>query len=294
LYSTLHRNDLEAEVEQLRQMSAAGEWQQLAVVLDRATVQIPAGEFFRGSNDFRRDERPQRRIYLDEFEIDRYEVTNSQFQRFLEAPGLEPPPYWLNGIFPSGLADYPVVAVTWTEANAYCLWAGKRLPTEAEWEKACRGPDGNLYPWGNEWDASRANVDPLAGSYHQTQPNPETSLWDNEWQLVQTAPMSPGSRGLRPVGSYPGGASPYGILDLAGNASEWVADWYNYSGYGTLPDENPFAAGPEWDHALRGSTWYDPTGSAAWGQNQSRCSRRNSSHNPRDIRIGFRCARSIP
>jgi formylglycine-generating enzyme required for sulfatase activity len=105
--------------------------------------------------------------YLDAFAIDRYEVTNIQYGRFLSATGKRAPSYWSDGQYPAGRADYPVVGIGWEDASAYCAWAGKRLPREAEWEKACRGPDGNLYPWGNQWDARLANMDHTTASLSQ-------------------------------------------------------------------------------------------------------------------------------
>jgi len=112
-----------------------------------------------GSNSGRADERPQHAVYLDAFDLDRYEVTHVRYQRFLQATGRRPPPYWSDDDYPAGQSDYPVVGVSWDDADAYCAWAGKRLPTEAEWEKACRGTDGRVYPWGNLWEPRRANVD---------------------------------------------------------------------------------------------------------------------------------------
>ncbi len=281
---------LPALIQNIRTLSARGDGPALADLLDRTTVSIPAGAFLRGSDTAHWDERPARPITLDGFAIDRFEVTNAQFQRFLLATSQPAPPYWTGTAYPTDQADYPVTGVTWEQAAAYCRWAGKRLPTEAEWEKACRGTDGRLYPWGNTWDASNANLDPLAGSSERQPGGAEAVEWDAAYALLRSTHTSPGSCGLRPVGSYPAGASPYGVLDMAGNASEWVADWYAFADYSQLPDHNPRTTGPEWNHALRGSAWYDPNGSPAWSQDLSRCSARNSSHDTRDPRVGFRCA----
>jgi formylglycine-generating enzyme required for sulfatase activity len=255
-------------------------------------VSVAAGAFLMGRDRGRTDERPQHSVYLDAFEIDRYEVTNAQYRRFAEATGQSPPPYWQNGLYPLGQEDRPVVGVSWSEADAYCRWAGKRLPTEAEWEKACRGTDGRIYPWGNRWDLGRLNVDLtrhlVAGAGNEVLP------WQDAWSLLQSSPASRIRPSLQPIGSYPEGASPLGVFDASGNASEWVADWYNWSGYENLPDRNPLVTVPPWNHSVRGSAWYDPAGARGWAQTMSRCSARNSSHEIRDPRMGFRCARSVP
>jgi formylglycine-generating enzyme required for sulfatase activity len=266
----------------------------LPEALNRDAVRIPAGDFLMGSDTDRADERPQRLVYLDAFDIDRYEVTNAQYERFVKATRHVAPAYWPGDVFPPGQADYPVVAVSWVDANAYCRGVGKRLPTEAEWEKACRGTDGRIYPWGAVWDPWRANVDAGPGRpWAAGMTEPGKSALDDARQTLRATPDGPQARGLRPVGSYPSGAGPYGVMDLAGNASEWVADWYNWEGYWKLPDRNPVGSEPPWNHALRGSSWYDPSGDAGWVRDQSRCSARNSSHAAFEPRAGFRCARSI-
>jgi formylglycine-generating enzyme required for sulfatase activity len=287
---TVRNARLHNEVARLQELKAARNWQALANRLDQNLVRVPAGQFWRGSGDRRADERPKKQIVLDAFEIDRFETTNVQYQRFVQATGEKPPPYWTGEAFPPGQEDYPVVGVSWEQANRYCRWAGRRLPTEAEWEKACRGTDGRLYPWGDSWEAGRANVDPLSGSFLAGEMSQGGPRWIRAWSLLQATPAASGERGLRPVGSYLQGASPYGILDLAGNASEWVADRYTFTDYSGLPTLNPSAGGSLGNHALRGSAWYDPTGSPAWQEDQSRCAARNSSHTAFDLRVGFRCA----
>jgi sulfatase modifying factor 1 len=271
-----------------RQAATSGDWAALAVLLDQQMVLVPAGDFLMGSNRDRPDEQPEHRVYLDAFQIDRFEVTNAQYRRFAEAAGRAFPPYWENGVYPPGREDYPVVGVSWAEADAYCRWAGKRLPTEAEWEKACRGTDGRTYPWGSRWDADRLNVD-LTRHVPRSEGD-EVFKWQDAWTLLGTSPASRTRPGLRPVGSYAAGASPYGMLDASGNASEWVADWYNWTGYAKLPNRNPLVTGPPWNHGVRGSSWYDPSGAKGWARSMSRCSARNSSHELRDPRTGFRCA----
>jgi len=216
--------------------------------------------------------------------MDRFEVTNVQYLRYLETTDAKPPRYWTGRSFPPGSVDDPVVGVSWADAKAYCEWVGKRLPTEAEWEKACRGAEGNLFPWGDQWDAVKANVGFLSVE------NWPASLEDG-WRLLQVQGADSGFPSLQAIGSYPGGASPYGVWDLAGNASEWVSDWYNWDGYWDLPWVNPIGLGPPWNHVIRGSGWFDRSGQEDQIADLSRCSARNSSHSDDDPRLGFRCAR---
>jgi formylglycine-generating enzyme required for sulfatase activity len=275
----------DGEIILIRQLAAA-EDPSLADLLDGSMVQIPAGEFLMGSEAGKDDERPQRLVYLDTYQIDRYEVTNIQYQRYLQAKGRKPPRHWSGNDYPPGQADMPVVGVRWLDADAYCAWVGKRLPTEAEWEKACRGADGHIYPWGDRWYPDRANE---GIPFEEARPG----LWDEAWSFLQADQTGAEAPGLRPVGTYPEGASPYGAMDMVGNASEWVWDWYNWSGYWDLPASNPRVLGPPWNRCLRGSSWYIPYGNISERRERSRCSARSSSHAADgDARAGFRCARS--
>jgi formylglycine-generating enzyme required for sulfatase activity len=200
-------------------------------------VTIPAGEFLMGNAEGkgRDDERPQRSIYLDEFSIDQVEVTNERYMAFVKSIGHRTPPNpYGTGPLQSikGIEQLPVVQTTWYDAKAYCSWAKKRLPTEAEWEKAARGTDGRLYPWGNEAPtAKRAN-------------------FDREWEDEQT---------LHAVGSLPDGDSPYGVKDMAGNVREWISDWYDAEYYQHAPKRNP--QGPDKKgvvRSIRGGSWHSP------------------------------------
>jgi formylglycine-generating enzyme required for sulfatase activity len=285
-YPASNSADLNAEIERVRGLARSGDLIAFAKALDQSVIRIPAGEFVMGSNNGRSDEKPEHSVYLDAFDIDRFEVTNAQYRRFLQAEGRTAPPYWTGVEYPIGQADYPVVGVSWEEADAYCAWAGKRLPTEAEWEKTCRGTDGRTYPWGNEWDARRANVETTA-------PQAWPIDWSVAWKSLQASPIESETHTLKPGGSYPDSASIYGLFDLVGNASEWVEDWYNWSDYQNLPTQNPRSMGPPWNHSLRGSSWFDPYGNTSWTPEMSRCSARNSSHETQDPRVGFRCALSV-
>ena len=217
--------------------------------------QHPAGWFLMGQDDGPRSARPQRRVYLDAFWIDRTEVTNIAFDEFVAETGFQPEREW-DAAFATEHPSEPVTGILWTEADAYCRWAGKRLPTEAEWEKAARGTDGRTYPWGNEWDTTRAN----------------------------TAESKIG--GPLPVGSSPAGASPYSVLDLAGNVAEWVSDSFIFDYYTQAPDRNPGGPDEVSDHGLRGGSWASP-------REQAQTFFRDSSHSVKpNARVGFRCAQS--
>jgi formylglycine-generating enzyme required for sulfatase activity len=213
-------------------------------------VTIPAGEFQMGcddtnpNEDCNSDEQPLHTVYLDAYAIDKYEVTNTQYAEFLNTEGNqeEGSDTWLDAdsssvrIHESGgvwqadadYEDHPVIEVTWYGARAYCQWQGKRLPTEAEWEKAARGSsDTRMYPWGDQAvDCTLANYGGCVGDTTQ-------------------------------VGSYPTGASPYGALDMTGNVWEWVNDWYDGGYYGISPYNNP--PGPDSGdyRVLRGGGWTD-------------------------------------
>ena len=241
------------EIEFIRQLAAVDD-PALAELLEADVVYIQAGNFIMGSDNGRDDERPQKLVYLDGFEIDRFEVTNLQYWLFLQATERKVPQYWSENIYRTGQADCPVVGVSWEDANAYCQWAGKRLPTEAEWEKACRGVDGRIYPWGDAWDLERANV------FVSEKSTGSAIAWESAWQYLRETLSGPEKLGLQPVGSYGSGASPYGVMDLVGNTSEWVSDWYNWSDTSEMPDINHVGLGPPWNHSLRGSAWYDAVG----------------------------------
>jgi formylglycine-generating enzyme required for sulfatase activity len=163
-------------------------------------VEIPAGEFTMGNDGGDDDEKPAHTVTLEAFEIDMFEVTNADFARFVEETGYQTEAEKAGEMgwraYAEGKDNYPVVKVTWNDADAYCQWAGKRLPTEVEWEKAARGEEGFIYPWGNEWDPAKVNA------------------------------KESGFRGTVAVGSFAEGASPYGVFDMAGNVWEWMADWY--------------------------------------------------------------------
>ncbi|MEK7399599.1 MAG: SUMF1/EgtB/PvdO family nonheme iron enzyme [Candidatus Poribacteria bacterium] len=191
-------------------------------------VLIPAGEFQMGSNDGENDEKPVHAVYLNAFYMDKYEVTNTQYGKFMKESKHEAPKYWNDSSF--NTPNHPVVGVSWNDAKAYAEWAGKRLPTEAEWEKAARGGlVGKLYPWGDTLTHDDANYNGTGGK--------------DIWKYTS------------PVGSFaPNG---YGLYDMAGNVWEWCADWYDSNYYSNSPKSNP--AGPSSGElrVLRGGSWSD-------------------------------------
>ncbi len=241
-------------------------------------VLIPGGTFQMGglNGQAQPDEKPDHKVTLKSFWLDKTEVTKSQYAQCVAAGACEIPnelksstrsDYYTNAEY----ADYPVVFVTWNDAKTYCEWAGRRLPTEAEWEFAARGNDFRNYPWGD--------ADPTE----------------------ETANFGYKNKDTVKAGSYPNGASPYGILDMAGNVWEWVADYYSASYYEKSPAENP--TGPDkpgvngLQMVLRGGSWADEiielrVSNRGFGlaQNLEADKLSNSYAGQANERIGFRCA----
>ena len=196
-------------------------------------VLIPAGEFWMGSPDGEgdKDEHPRHRVSLDAYSMDKFEVTVSRYAKFLQLTGRRDPQYW-NQVNTSKHSNLPVVGVDWHDAEAYCQWAGKRLPTEAEWEKAARGTDGRTYPWGNG------------------QPTPKLANFNNKMYVKNAY-----DERLAPVDSYETGTSPYGIHHMAGNVWEWTADWYGDQYYAKNPPKNPQGPSKGDSKVIRGGSW---------------------------------------
>ncbi|MEO5956500.1 MAG: SUMF1/EgtB/PvdO family nonheme iron enzyme [Nitrospiraceae bacterium] len=222
-------------------------------------VSIPAGPFIRGTDRGGFDEKPQRTLVLDAFAIDRYEVTNFQYQQFVDATGHRksgPPSRYAKNMSRMRGINQPVVYVSWDDAETFCYWKGKRLPTEAEWEKAMRGTDGRLWPWGNVEQPNGAN-----------------------WARVQD-----GYDVAAPVGAVLTDQSPYGVMDGAGNVMEWVDDWYAETYFKEAPEQNPQSPESGNFRALRGG------GYATTGADIRITSRSKMVQDFRDETIGFRCA----
>ena len=242
-------------------------------------VRVPAGSFIMGSDkkvdhNAYRPEFPQRNVYVDAFEIDKFEVTTVQFLKFVLATNRPPLIDWQydGGNFQETMVNHPVMHVSWFDADAYCKWAGKRLPTSAEWEKAARGEDGRIYPWGNEpAGLSRANFG-RTGLSGPVRDRPE--------RLLLYPPIIS-------VDKYENAVSPYGVFQMAGNVAEWTADWYDPDYYKNAPNRNP--KGPEkgTQKAFRGGGWIDSTPSVRPAQ------RNGADPNTKMNWLGFRCARDM-
>jgi formylglycine-generating enzyme required for sulfatase activity len=223
-------------------------------------VYIPPGDFVQGSDMRHDDEGPEHTVYLDGYYIDKYEVTNLQYERFVKATGYPKPVHWFTGTYPKGKAYHPVIYVDWFNAKAYCEWAGKRLPTESEWEKAARGTDAREFPWGNEFSEEMGNVPDL------------------------------GMGSTMPVGSFEKGKSPYGLYDMTGNVWEWTEDWYKPYAGSADADTNVFYG--EKNKILKGGSWFECAiyncGLSAYTYNRS--------HFAPDVKnnsFGFRCASAV-
>ena len=257
--------------------------------LPEGMVLIPAGEFIMGTDDSQAnpDQHPAHKVYLDAFYIDKHEVTNAQFEEFILAGGYKKKKYWTEAGWDfiqkerffysspmretyridaplafgdntvSTAPDHPVIGVSWYEADAYAKWAEKRLPTEAEWEKAARGTKKKrIYPWGNKMGFEKLHYFP-----HQEK--------------------------LKPAGSFPKGASPYGVLDMAGSVWEWCADWYGENHYAQSQKKNPKGPTTGESKVLRGGGWDSI-------RLQLRCTHRYAEKpTHRAYTIGFRCVKDV-
>jgi formylglycine-generating enzyme required for sulfatase activity len=235
----------------------------LAASAEPGIVQIPAGEFTMGRTKLTSDDktnmrphvllddRPERKVWIDAFSLDAHEVTNEQYAEFVKATSHRAPYHWLGGKIPAGEEKFPAFSVSWDDADAYCKWAGKRLPTEAEWERAARGgKEGMDFPWGDKIDAKKA----LYGA------------------------ATPGV-----VAQFP--ANDFGLYDMAGGVSEWCADWFDHDYYKRGVDRNPKGPDSGEYKVIRGGAWSDS------GPRVTVFFRNWVRPNQRTPNLGFRCAK---
>lgn len=223
-------------------------------------VLIPAGPFSMGSGEEGEfDEIPQHNVFVSAFYMDKYEVTNEDYQRFIRGTQYHKQsiPFFQDDITLLFGPKLPAVGVSWDDALTYCQWLEKRLPTEAEWEKAARGEDGRIWPWGNNFGFNNANV-----------------LGDED-----------GYKYTAPVGSFETGRSAYGLYDMAGNVAEWVSDWYDQSYYKNSTFKDP--KGPETGRVrvYRGGSWNEA------GTGVRTAKRYTAAQHRTDAILGFRCAK---
>jgi len=258
LIGMLASTDLaQAQLERLRKNRPVEQ----VIPADTPMVEIPEGAFAMGSDGGQalEDERPAHRVWVGSFSMDLHEVTTAQYAVFLAVTNRLAPWQW-NTADLSQHSDRPVIGVDWSDADAYCRWKGRRLPTEAEWEKSARGTDGRLYPWGNQAPSKDLANFALGARFSYSQV-------------------------LMPVQSYEHGKSPYGLYQMAGNVWEWVQDWYAANYYEVSPEQNP--QGPEEGQfkVLRGGSWSDlPKYLLTYGRFKLPTETRNSY-------TGFRCAK---
>jgi formylglycine-generating enzyme required for sulfatase activity len=232
-------------------------------------IEIPAGPFQMGCNSgvdtqCRSDESPRHEVFLDCYLIDRYEVSRGDYKACIDASVCSTP---ADDWDPVALSDHPVTFVTWEMANTYCQWAGKRLPTEAEWEKAARGTDSLLYPFGNIWGGGT----PSTGNCSQM--NGNLCLLDT-WKVTDGAT----------------GTSPYGLFNMGGNVEEWVSDWYGSAYYASSPPENPQGPASGGAKVKRGGSWDSAVFDLRTGSRRAGVpdSFPDLTDGPK---VGFRCAR---
>ena len=211
-----------AQEVELKQLAQRG------IAQPEGMVVIPAGEFWMGTEDGLQDARPLHLVQLSSYWFDKYEVTNARYRQCVEGGGCTPPKDRLTFEDPQR-AQHPVTNITWNQARTFCQWQGKRLPTEAEWEKAARGTDGRRYPWGNDRDVVKS--------------------------LVKNGELTAGTSGTEPVGRQVATVSPYGVFDLIGSVSQWVKDWYADDFYQASSTRDPQGPLRGSFRVLRGGEW---------------------------------------
>lgn len=242
-------------------------------IIEQEMILVQEGEFIRGSTTDDKNaeinETPQYKVTVKAFYIDKYEVSNAMYKKFVDATSYTPPRHWVNGEIPFRKENHPVVYVSWDDAVAYAKWAGKRLPTEAEWEKAARGTDGKIYPWGNDFDKNKCR-------------NARSNI-----------------REITAINDYEQGQSPSGCYNMAGNASEWAHDRYDWRYYRRDPNPANNPTGPDDSEVdfekkvkfpsrvVRGGSWGD------YSEDLRTTARDAYPPDYKSFRIGFRCAKDV-
>jgi len=265
---------------------------------------VPPGDFLMGREDNRYDllrkkprdkddDRPVHRVHVEGFYVDKFEVTNLEYLRFAETTKRPKPWHWVRGLFAQGVAGKPVYNVDWQDAEAYCAWMGKRLPTEAEWEKAARGGLEQKYytTGGTAFYSRRAGG---GDDDDDASEESENSVFDLSNPVAQRDPYRPKEKvpdpeavydvpfGPEPVGSKkPNG---FGLYDMSGNVLEWCSDWFGLAYYGESPEKNPKGAASGLDRILRGGSWADGS------EDITVYFRNHALPDTRSPAIGFRCA----
>ncbi|NOY72659.1 MAG: formylglycine-generating enzyme family protein [Gammaproteobacteria bacterium] len=226
-------------------------------------IAIPAGAFIKGTHNRQPDEGPQHTVNTDAYLIDKYEVSNLQYAKFNKETKRKSPRHFRNRTYPPGKVDHPVVYVSWFDADAYCRWAGKRLPTDSEWEKAARGLDARIFPWGDQFAVEKSNT-PV------------------RWEAI-------GLFGdTTPVGSFSEGVSVFGLHDTSGNVWEWTASWYEAYPGNTTPSES---YGKRYK-TLKGGSWFDCSFYKC-GISAPTFNRAFFAPSTKNDSFGFRCAKDM-
>jgi iron(II)-dependent oxidoreductase len=297
---------------------------------------VPAGEYWQGRvyrtlieeldmyARARIDDLPMHVVYVDAFYIDKYEVTNADYAKFTDATAHVKPYHWIGGAVPAGKEKWPVYNVSWDDATAYCGWAGKRLPTESEWEKAARGGTEKLrFAWGDQLLVPVRGGGPAAAAPPPPSKDDPGGVFavaasappskDDPGAVTAPTPSAPAGRGTPPpaqgggrrgggvgtkmahygvadgpvnVGSFPPNA--YGIYDMTGNVGEWVQDWYAVNYYSMSPDRNPQGPATGQYRVFRGDTW-----AATDERNLAVNYRQFGWQSMRTVTVGFRCAKPV-
>jgi sulfatase modifying factor 1 len=249
-------------------------------------VLIPAGEFLMGSYEGYDNEKPVHTVNLNDYYMDKYEVTNAQYKKFMDSTTHNAPYWWDDPKY--NASNQPVIGVTWEDATVYAMWAGKRLPTEAEWEKAARGKlEWKLYVWGNDWPPPKNSGNFADDTLYKIEGPPQCVVPCPDLKYTIDG-YDDGYAYTAPVGKFaPNG---YSLYDMDGNVEEWCADWYSKDYYANSPKDNPKGSSSGYARIFRGGSF------ASCLSDGLRVSYRNGHYPPNqgNATLGFRCAMDVP